>query len=294
MMRIVSFVLILVLAGSAGAQGDGAPPTRRQREHLQPLITSVARRLELHLPSALFEEIERKVRKALSNQNSDVAIRNYHELLIELLLEDLDLPKADAKTIEFDIVPRFGETIRGWSRELAHLDDEWKLGDHPNLRFSRRGLRWDHYNCVRHRERSLAKLDDWRRKFEADKDQQRGLKELADYYASKVEEAFGVEREDRHFHELFEGALLTRDTDRAMLCALAKVRHLVRPIVWRVHEVEDELQARLDALELVDTRLEKELKEAVWWTRLRQDHEAMLRDPKKLRKELSVRKKDEG
>ena len=149
----------------------------------------------------------------------------------------------------------------------------------------------EHKGCVTHVQDTLWKLRSWSGK-ELDKDQQRGISELADYYEPLLREACGIERKNRTFEKMVESALSTIDTNRAVLCVLCKMRYLIRPGVFAVLEAETYAQ-KVDAAVQVDEQLERALSDAEWWPQLREDHAAMIADPDAHRKVLKERRKSE-
>lgn len=272
----------------ASAQSDGATATRRQQKNLVPLVTSVCRRLELHIPSITAADVERRVRKALHNQLSSAADRHYKELVVNLIMEDLDLEKAERRTVEYELLEEFGRSIPQVDATLLGLEKkEWKTRDKETYLI--KGIYREHRACLRASQEMLWKLRGWNG-VELDSDQRRGIKELAAHYSTVIQEAFGIERKDKDFTELLESALSNADTDLAVLTTLCKLRTLVRPIVYRVHVVNT-VAKKVEAREIVGERIEEVLVEGEWWTQLRVDHGAMLADPKQHRKVIKERKK---
>lgn len=277
------------LAAPALAQYEGAAPTRDQQEDLLPLVRSISLKLELHVPSVSASDVERLVRKALFNQNSNVALKRYEELVVELLIEDLGVSKDDENAVRFDVLPDFGKGFGEVDEALVGGDETfWKNKDKKYLLlFGAMGL---HAQCVRHNTEALWTLRSWNGK-ELDGDQERGIKELAKYYEDVLAEAFGVEKPGREFGKLLLGALSTDDTDRAVLATLGKLRFLIRPAILEELEVGDSLPKRLAARSAIDARLQEVLADAEFWPQLRADHEAMIEDAKEHRKVLRARGK---
>lgn len=283
---LATFIGLSTLALPAIAQFEGAAATRDQQAELQPLVRSVSLRLEQHIPSVIASDVTVRVRKALFNQNSDVASKRYEELLIELLLDDLDLSKDSSNPVRYEMLPRFGKQISATGEALIGGEEKrWSARDKQGLLLSGVAI---HARCIRRDSEARWAIRTWNGR-DLEKDQERGLKELAKYYGPLFVEVFEVEKPDRKFSKMLEAALLTSDTDRAVLTTLTKVHFLIRPTMLAELEVGEELEDKLEARAAIEDRVREVLSETDWWPALREDHKAMLDDPKAFRRELKAR-----
>ena len=116
------------------------------------------------------------------------------------------------------------------------------------------------------------------------------MEEIAAYYSNIFSLTFGVERPPRGFEDLVAGAMITRSTRRARLAIVGKLRFLLRPGIYKDLKAKT-LVDKLDAEVLVEERIRDVLTDSAFWERLRLDHEAMLKDPKVMRKDLKDRKR---
>ena len=64
---------------------------------------------------------------------------------------------------------------------------------------------------------------------------------------------------------------------------------LIRPTMLAELEVGEELEDKLEARAAIEDRVREVLSETDWWPALREDHKAMLDDPKAFRRELKAR-----
>ena len=90
---------------------DGLSASAKQRKSLEPLVESVVRRLELHIPCVEASAVEYKVRKALANQRTSVAKDNLAGLIRDLVMEDRDLGRPDRDRVDVEICRKLGLSL---------------------------------------------------------------------------------------------------------------------------------------------------------------------------------------
>ena len=289
-MPLRALLLCLALAAPARGHYVGAAPSRRQKILLEPLVQVTAMRLELHLPSFTADELEKRVEKALHNQVSHVVEKRFKELAIELLIEDLGVSKSDATKVKYGPYETFGRAMPDWPKGLTQFSGRsWDARDKGAYLVM--GVVQDHRGVLRKDADAEYRIKTWIGR-ELTSDQERGLKELSKYWATRLEAELGFERKNRRFHELLESMFLTPDTERAVLGTLCKLRFLVRPDVRDALEADD-YETIVVAEDSVLETIERQLTDAEWWPQLQADHRAMVADPKKHRAVIKERAKAE-
>ena len=265
--------------------------------------------------------IDRHLRKALFNQSARVVAKQLEDALVGWIAEDLDLGSKEGRSaIRRFTVKDFGKALSGEEMRLAR-ETGLGAGDRPGQEFSEKdrmkaetarvaaqreaealrariqtwpfqqaGIMRDHADCLRHSDATKAKLIEWLGP-KLNKDQARGCKELAKYYAPSLELIFGQTSKDRIFRERFEEALLQHSTQRALAETLIKLRRLARPSVHAVLDLNTkDPNAVLDAEAQVPKLVCKKLKELELWYALAADHKRMIDDTKAFRRILAGRK----
>ncbi len=293
-MLVPAFALALAIAP---ASQDGATPSARQRKSLVPLIEVMTQRIAPHLATLEKSQIERQVKKALSDQISRIAARDLDAALTKLIALDLDVDSRQGwALVKRNLLKEFGADYT--EAELALLGEGFDL---PAFGIYRQGaVRRDgektviiegfqslHAKVVRHTRHVLASLREELEE-ELTRDQARGMKDLAKAYAVQLSELFALEKPDRDYEDLLRQALSTPSTDRAMLASLVSMRRLARPSVHRVFGAETAAE-KIEAEQQVRARVVRELTDSELLAELRRDHAAMLDDPKAQRKRISDR-----
>ena len=266
---------------------DGLSASAKQRKSLEPLVESVARRLELHIPCVEASAVEYKVRKALANQRTSVVKSNLDALIRELVMEDRDLGRPDRDRVDREICKKVGAALPALAEELVPVQPEAKGGS--DTAFLLTGFSGEHAACLRHKSGVIESIKA-RNGDPLDLSTKKGMEELAAYYSNIFSLTFGVERPPRGFSDLVAGAMTTRSTRRARLALVGKLRFLLRPGIYKELKAKT-LEGKLDAELLVEERIRDTLTDSALWERLRLDHEAMLKDPKAMRRDLKDRKR---
>lgn len=287
-MRTV-IALLLMFASPALAQFEGAAATRRQKVWLEPLVEMTAKRMELHFPSFTARDLEGKVEKVLFNQAPRVVNKRWEQLIIDLLVEDLGLAKADENRVRYGPSKGWGADAPDWPRKLLDFPDTWPGTREEAYLVTR--VTADQQLVLRRKPEVDRRMIAWRGP-ELSKDQARGLSELADYWSERLCREFGYDRTDRRFEELLESLFETADTERVVMGTLVKLRYLVRPAVREALDADD-FGKIMDAEESVQELIIRNLEEAEWWPLLQEDHRAMVKDPKRHRSVIKDRKKAE-
>ncbi|MDP6938438.1 MAG: hypothetical protein QF848_06330 [Planctomycetota bacterium] len=285
----LKFVGSLALVGmslmGSGLCQDGLSASAKQRKSLEPLVESVARRLELHIPCVEASAVEYKVRKALANQRTSVAKDNLAGLIRDLVMEDRDLGRPDRDRVDVEICKKLGRSLPTLAVELVPAGPEAKPGE--DAKFLLVGFASEHAACLRHRGMEGIKA---RNGEPLELPLKKGMEELADYYSGIFALTFGVDSPPRDFKDLLTGALAVRSTRQARLSVVGKLRFLLRPGIYKELKAKT-LEDKLDAELLVEERIRDTLTDSALWERLRLDHEAMLKDPKAMRRDLKDRKR---
>ncbi|MCP3916461.1 MAG: hypothetical protein GY711_12965 [bacterium] len=280
---------------------DGATPSARQRKSLVPLIEVMTQRLAPHLATVEQDYIERIVKKAISDQISAIATRDLMAGITKLIATDIGVDSKDGwKLIKRKLLDDFATDYT--PEELALLGEEFDLGAFQlelKPRFLRsaseavymRGFEYLHSRVVRHTRHVLAELEE-EVEPKLERDQAKGMKELAKIYAVRMHEVFAIEKPDRDYEKLLLQALSTPTTDRAMLATLVSAKRLARPSVRRVFGAKSTRELTETEKE-VRVRVVRELTESKLLEELRSDHVAMLNNPKGFRKRLAEREKDD-
>lgn len=271
--------------GSALGQEE-VRTSAKQRRSMEPLVESVALCLELHIPSVSASKVEYRVRKALADQRTSVAKANLDILIRELVMKGRNLDRKDRERVNRDICAKFGNSLPALARELVPIKpSEKSKGDDDLLlvRFAK-----EHAACLRHKKDDIARIEA-RTGEPLGSSTKQGLAYLASYYSDILSLAFGIKRPSREFTELLTGAMTTSSTRRARLAIVGKMHFLLRPGIYKELEAKT-LDEKLDAEVVVEERIRDVLTDSALWERLRLDHEAMLKDPKAMRRELRDRK----
>ncbi len=274
------------LVGFAPGQ-DGLSASAKQRKGLEPLVESVARRLELHIPCVESSAVKHKVRKALANQRGSVVKANLAALIHELVMEDRDLGRPDRERVDLEICKKVGLTLPALAEKLVPVQPETKGGHDTD--FLLNGFAAEHAACLLHNASVIERIKA-RNGEPLDLSTKKGMEELAAYYSEIFTRIFGVERPPRGFGDLVAGAMTTRSTRRARLALVGKLRFLLRPGIYKELKAKT-LDNKLDAELLVEERIRDTLTDSALWERLRLDHEAMLKDSKAMRRDLKDRKR---
>jgi|GEM_PF-2326748 len=277
--------LLSALLQSPAMPQAGMSASARQRRSLEPLVESVALRLELHIPSVRASVVERRVRKALANQVPAVVKDNLDALIRELVIEGRDLGRKDRDRVGRDLCVDLGMSLPALASELVPLQPKEKIEEDSD--FLLIGFASEHAACLLHNKEAIAKIED-RNGEPLEASTKKGLGELAAYYARIFPLKFGIERPPKDFRDLLTEAMTTSSTRRARLAVVAKLRHLLRPSTYEEFEAET-LAEKIDAETLVEERIREALADSAIWERLRLDHEAMLKDPKAMRRSLKDR-----
>jgi hypothetical protein len=287
----LQFAGSLVLVGLSLAMPvlgqDGLSASAKQRKSLEPLVESVARRLELHIPWVEASVVEHKVRKALANQRTSVVRANFAALIRELVMEDRDLGRPDRERVDVEICKNVGLALPALARELVPVQPDAKGFKDSDLLLV--GFAAEHAACLLHKGGTIAAIKA-RNGEPLELSTKKGMEELAAYYSKIFSLTFGVERPPRGFEDLVAGAMITRSTRRARLAIVGKLRFLLRPGIYKDLKAKT-LVDKLDAEVLVEERIRDVLTDSAFWERLRLDHEAMLQDPKVMRKDLKDSKR---
>ena len=284
--RLAGFLVLsgVLVVGSALGQ-DGVSATAKQRKSMTPLVESVALCLELHIPSVSASKVVYRVRKALANQRTSVAQANLEALIRELVMEDHELDRQDKGRV-WGICPKLERSLPALASELVPIQPTEKSEWDANLLLPR--FEKEHAACLRHKKDVIATIE--ARKGEPlEISIEKGLGELASYYSNILSLAFGVERPAREFREMLTAAMITSSTRRARLVIVGKLRLLLRPGIYKKLEAKT-FEEKMEAEAMVEQRIREVLTDSTLWERLRLDHEAMLKDPKAMRRELRERK----
>ncbi len=279
-----SFIAVLCLVTHARAQ-DGLSTSAKQGKSLEGLVVSVSNALELHIPSVQASKVTRLVRKALANQRAGVVAKNVQALIENLVVEDMDLGRKDKERVQRDVCATLGLRVPKLARELVPLEpDANSKGD---SKYCIADLDTEHAACLRHSKSVRAAIAK-RNGEPLDTAIKKGMQELGRYYEGVFTNAFGIERAPKGFDDLLTGALSTRDTRRARLATVAKLRFLLRPGIYEETKAKT-LDMKIDAEVIVEERIREVLTGSDLWKQLRVDHAAMVKDPKDMRREIKQR-----
>ncbi|MFT5288245.1 MAG: hypothetical protein ACI8QC_003603 [Planctomycetota bacterium] len=324
MSRLLVAVLILLAAPSlalAAPQRHGLPASNGQRKSLQVLVDFSVSRASFFLSSVDPTLVDRHTRKAIFNQSAGAVTEQLEDALVGWIASDLGIrSKEGLSAIRRFKLKEFGKPLSPDEMRLAQetgLDAQSgsgeDLSDQERMRaetarvtaqresealrariktwpFDQNAILRDHAQCLRHSDATQAKLKEWLGP-ELNKDQVRGCKELANFYAPDLELIFGITSKDRIFRERFEEALLQHSTARALGETLVKLRRLARPKVHTMLDLDPKDPiAKLDAEEQVPKMVCKQLNERELWYELAADHKRMIDDTKAFRRILAGRK----
>ena len=320
-MRILAFpLLLLVLLSPAFSQQEKAMrATRKQKTSLEPMIETMKRGMVLH--SAQLDEklIEREIRKALEVQVSYKAFKRYEVALAKLLAKELGIetvagleaagryyalefgrgPSASERALIIPELPPFPETENEAERLKAEKERQVVVGLQMEIKrhvdtlpYPAFGIESTHKKCVFHDKMVQINLKSEIPR-DLEKDQARGMSELAAAYAPLIAAEFEASS-TKDFKKRLENALKHKHTSHALFGVLVNARVFARPMVYAEKSIGFDdpkaiCQAQSDVIEKVCSTLGK----TEMWKQLESDHASMIEDARAFRKVLKARLKGE-
>jgi hypothetical protein len=312
--RIAPLLAVLLLAPASLGQ-DALGATRKQKISLQPLIELLTESFELQCVTLDAKDIERGLGKALSVQVTWKAYSRYKDEVTRLIAVDLGIDTTQGHlAIEKNLFDVFGESpteveaalilpelpdvptggddeARKAAREerekvkLLELTMERRLDE---VRYPPVKVDAHHKQCMAHDALTIMDIKTLLQS-PLDKEQERGMKELADYYAPLFAALFGVEDSPREYRKRFEAALASPHTERALAAVLVKLRLFARPLVYAEERVGDDPYSIIDVQPKVIDMVVSKVGSSELWDALRSDHVDMLEDAKAHRRAFKER-----
>jgi hypothetical protein len=315
MRAILFLILVTSLALPTFAQEKAMKATRKQKTKLEPMIETLSRSFMLHSANLDRKKVERQLWGALGVQASFKAGKRFKAEYAEILAEELDIetpegirvagryygklfgrgPTESEQALIIIPLPPYPETSDEAERMRVEKEREVVRGRQmevqrhvDTLPFPPFSIESTHKKCVFHDK--LAQIDmKSELEKELEKEQRRGMKEMAMHYAPQLAAVFDS-TSDKHFQGAIEEALNHHHTSHSLFAVLVKVRRFARPQVYAEKSIGfDDPKAICEAQADVIEHVCKTMKDAKVWSALRSDHELMIEDARAFRKVLKAR-----
>ncbi len=265
-MKLAALALALPLLAPA----DNVPPTKKQRGSLAVLVQAWTDRLAVHLESTEKADLERALRKALYNQVSHRAEKDFRAAVVAVLAEDLGVRTSHGR----DLV----DHRRADGLINAAIADSGRL-------LNKYGFQRQHGDVLRHDRELLAKLGRVA-DGELNGDLEKGFQKMAQLYAERMVVITGETKRKKDVAKLLAEAFATFDTKQAVQAARSRARGVLRGMLRERNGAKEDAEVLA-----LDGEVERKLPEAfpaTFFAELSADHEKMLLDPKGHRKVLET------